>query len=164
MSATYKPKLYLETSIFNFYNYGKGQQKQRDTQTLFERIKSGKYEVFTSSYAVDELKRDHLSHFEEMYALIPQFGIKTLLKSKEAERLADIYMAMGIVPKGYPDDAWHIALATIKGLDCIMSWNMGHIVKQKAMIGTGIINRREGFIPVILSTPKELLEYDTTTA
>jgi hypothetical protein len=160
----YKPKLYLETTIFNFYNYGKAQQKQSDTRAFFDRIKSGKYEVYTSMYAVEELKRVQAIHFAEMYGLITDNGILALPKSQKAEQLADIYMERHIVPTVYPDDARQIALATIEGLDCVVSWNMGHIVKQKAMIGTGIINKREGYLPVILSTPKELLEYDTAAA
>jgi hypothetical protein len=164
METAYKPKLYLETSIFNFFGYGKAKQKQRDTQALFERIKAGKYEVYTSTYAVEELQRDHAAHFAEMYGLVADYGIRELPKSDEAQRLADIYMEQHIVPKEYPDDAWHIALATVRGLDCVVSCNMGHIVKQKAMIGTGIINKRAGYLPVILTSPKELLEYDTGAA
>jgi hypothetical protein len=134
MSAPDKPKLYLETTVFNFYNYGKAQQKQRSTRELFERIKAGEYDVYTSDYAVDEMKRAPIARYEEMYALISLFDIETLPKSKEAERLADIYMARGIIPMIYSDDARQIALASIEGLDCVVSWNMGHIVKQKTMI------------------------------
>ena len=54
MATAYKPKLYLETTIFNYYSYGKAQQKQHDTRALFERIKAGKYDVYTSDYAYDE--------------------------------------------------------------------------------------------------------------
>ncbi|GHU53849.1 hypothetical protein FACS1894200_14330 [Spirochaetia bacterium] len=97
-----------------------------------------------------------------MYALVPRFGIETLPKSKEVERLADIYMAKRIIPPEYPDDARQVALASIEGFDCVVSWNMGHIVKQKTMIGTGFINKREGYPQICLATPKEIMEYDTT--
>jgi hypothetical protein len=60
------------------------------------------------------------------------------------------------------DDARQIALASIKGFDCVVSWNMGHIVKTKAMIGTGLINKREGYPQICLATPKEIMDYDTT--
>jgi hypothetical protein len=98
-----------------------------------------------------------------MYAIIEKYGIGRYPKNGEANRLADIYMTRGIIPAIYPDDARQIALATIKGLDCVVSWNMGHIVKQKAMIGTGFVNKREGYAQICLATPKEILEYDTAT-
>jgi hypothetical protein len=95
-----------------------------------------------------------------MYALVSKYDIMEISSSDEANRLAGIYMARHIIPKEYPDDARQIALATVEGLDCVVSWNMGHIVKAKAMIGTGLINRREGYAQVCLATPREVLEYD----
>ncbi|GHU49086.1 hypothetical protein FACS1894200_07250 [Spirochaetia bacterium] len=78
--------------------------------------------------------------------------------------MADIYIARGIIPVIYPDDARQIALAAIERLDCVVSWNMGHIVKQKTMIGTGLVNKREGYPQICLATPKEIMDYDTTAA
>jgi hypothetical protein len=163
MEAAYKPKLYLETTIFNFFSYGKAKQKQRDTRALFERIKAGGYEVYTSDYAVDELKDAPAQQFADMYALINTYGIIQLPRSEEAQRLGGIYMVRHIVPEEYPDDAYQIALASVEGLDCVVSWNMGHIVKQKAMIGTGLANIRAGYPQICLASPKEILEYDTAT-
>ena len=134
MSTPYKPKLYIETTVFNFYTHGKAQQKQQSTLALFERIKAGDYEVYTSDYAVAELEGATAEQYAEMLALIEKYGIKRLAKTDEAKRLGDVYMARGIVPSEYPGDDWQIALATIKGFDCVVSWNMGHIVKTKAMI------------------------------
>ncbi|GHU24297.1 hypothetical protein FACS1894172_10440 [Spirochaetia bacterium] len=161
MLVSYKPRLYLETTIFNFYSYGKAMQKQQDTQALFERIDAGEYQVCTSKYAVDELENDRPERYEKMYALVRSYDMVEIPRSDQADRLADIYMARGIIPKKYPDDACQIALAAVMGLDCVVSWNMGHIVKTKAMIGTGLINKREGYAQVCLATPREILEYDT---
>jgi hypothetical protein len=38
----------------------------------------------------------------------------------------------------------HIAVATVKNLDFVVTCNMGHMNKQKTMIGTGFINLRPG--------------------
>jgi hypothetical protein len=37
---------------------------------------------------------------------------------------------------------------------------MGHIVKQKTMIGTGFINLRAGYKQIGLSSSMEVMEYD----
>jgi len=42
----------------------------------------------------------------------------------------------------------------------VISYNLGHIVKTKTMIGTGLANLREGYRQIGLSTPKEVLDYD----
>jgi hypothetical protein len=139
------PKLYLETTIFNFYYYGKEQKKQRDTRKLFDYIADGRYLVYTSKYVMDELAKDTKEKFDKMYSLIDKYSIKMLSLSDEIDRLADIYIKQGIIPKEYPDDARHLAATTVNRLDFCVSCNMGHIMKQKAMIGTGFLNMREGY-------------------
>ena len=49
------PKLYLETTIFN-YNFAEDTpEKQKENLKLFEDIRNGLFEPFTSSIVVDEL-------------------------------------------------------------------------------------------------------------
>ena len=52
-------KIYLETTMFSFY-FGSEttpeyRQFKADTQAVFDLIKAGKYEAFTSPLATDEL-------------------------------------------------------------------------------------------------------------
>ena len=49
-----KPKIYLETTLFNFY-FDTERDAHNATVKLFEEITTGKYEAFTSRYVVDEL-------------------------------------------------------------------------------------------------------------
>ena len=56
------PKIYLETTMFSFY-YGSEKtaeyrQYKIDTRAVFELIKAGKYEAFTSPLAIGELKEE----------------------------------------------------------------------------------------------------------
>jgi hypothetical protein len=82
-------------------------------------------------------------------------------RDAETERLAGIYLDKKIIPVKYIEDAQHIASATVNCLDFVVSYNFGHIVKLKTMIGTGFTNLREGYRQVGISTPEEVLEYDT---
>ena len=74
--------------------------------------------------------------------------------------MADIYVKKGIIPLKFRTDALHIATATVNKLDFVVSYNLGHIVKTKTMIGTGLVNLREGYRQIGLSTPTEVLDYD----
>jgi hypothetical protein len=154
------PKLYLETTIFNFYYYGKAQKKQYDTRKFFDDISDGRYFVYTSEYAIDELHKATEEKFDKMYSLIGKYDIIVLSVSDEIQKLADKYIAQGIIPKDYPDDARHLATTTVNALDFCVSCNMGHITKQKAMIGTGFVNLREGYQKIGITSPTEVLEYD----
>jgi hypothetical protein len=60
------PRLYVESTMFNFYFYGKGKEKQTYTLRLFNAIAAGTYEAYTSEYAIKELSycqvEDHHRH------------------------------------------------------------------------------------------------------
>jgi hypothetical protein len=156
----YKPTLYLETTCFNFYILDKPGKKRDDTRKLFDLIKSGRYQAFTSYMVEEEILDDTPERYKKMNALFTKYQIKILPKSDKADILAGVYIEKGIVPAKYDDDATHIAIAAVNGLDFVVSFNMGHIVKLKTMIGTGFVNLRSGYKQIGLSTPTEVLNYD----
>ncbi|MDR3284674.1 MAG: hypothetical protein LBS97_05810 [Treponema sp.] len=109
---------------------------------------------------VDELQDAPKKQFDKMYSLIAKYGIPVLPRSNEITRLAGSYVANDIIPAGSEVDAAHIAAATVNHLDFVVSYNMGHIVKQKTMIGTGFVNKREGYAQIGIASPREVMEYD----
>ncbi len=95
-----------------------------------------------------------------MKALINEYGVTVLPSRTEAAQLADMYIDAGIIPKRYRTDALHIAIATIAGIDIIVSLNFRHIVKHKTIFETEIINIRERFKRVFIHTPMEVISND----
>jgi hypothetical protein len=156
----YIPKLLLETTTFNFFFYGKGKEKQVYTERLFSAIAAGKYKAYTSDYVINELKKDTAERFNAMRGLIDKYDIDVLHSAGEIDRISALYIKKGIIPEKYEDDALHIAATTVNRLDLVISYNYNHIVKLKTIIGTALINRREGYQQVTISTPKEILDYD----
>jgi hypothetical protein len=153
-----KPKIYLETTMFNFPFAEDAPQYRADTLRLFDIIRAGKYEPFTSPYATEELEATATeSRRLEMLKLIPNYGVKILQKTPEAERLAGLYLAGEAVPVGFYTDALHIAITTVYGLDFIVSLNFQHIVREKTIRITGEINAQEGYRAVGIYKPSEVL-------
>ncbi|MCL1931252.1 MAG: hypothetical protein FWF55_05510 [Treponema sp.] len=156
----YIPKLFLETTVFNFYFEGKQGQKQTAAIRLFEAIAQGRYEAYTSEAVMKEIKDASAEKAEKMEALSKEYIKDVIQPSPEAERMADIYVKKGIIPLKFRTDALHIATAVVNELDFVVSYNLGHIVKTKTMIGTGFANLREGYRQIGLSTPTEVIDYD----
>ena len=154
------PKLFIETTVFNFFFDGKQGQKQKDAFGLFEEIANGKYEAYTSDAVIDELEGASEKRFEKMKVLLDKHIKRVLLLSPEAKYLAKKYIEKSIIPEKFREDALHIAAAVVNNLDFVISYNLGHIVKTKTMIGTGLVNLREGYRQIGLSTPTEVLNYD----
>jgi hypothetical protein len=157
----YIPRLFLETTMFNFYFYGKGKEKQVYTKQLFDDIAAGKYKPYASQQVLYELENDTAEKAAAMKSLVGKYRIEILPVHDEIVRVASLYIKKGIIPEKYKDDALHIAAATVNELDFVISYNYNHIVKLKTVIGTGLINRREGYQQVGLSTPKEILDYES---
>jgi len=155
------PKVYLETTLFNFY-FDKDREAHLDTVRLFEDIAAGKYNAYTSDYVTDELSRAPAEKRDKMIALIEQHGIAVLELNEEVERLADIYVEQGIIPLKYRTDGVHIAVAAVNDLDMIISMNFQHIVKRKTKIGTGNINALHNYRSVEICTPMEVNEDENT--
>ena len=78
--------------------------------------------------------------------------------SEEAEKLADLYVAEGIITERYVTDGVHIATAAVNDLDFIVSFNFQHIVKRKTIILTEAVNLREGYRRVGIFSPTEVIE------
>ena len=154
------PKLFIETTVFNFYFEGKHGQKQQDAVRLFEEIAKGRYEAYTSEEVFSELIDASLDKFVKMNILSEKYIKRTLEISPETKRIARLYIKKGIIPAKSIKDALHISCAVVNNLDFVISYNQGHIVKTKTMIGTGLVNLREGYRQIGLSTPTEVLEYD----
>ena len=152
------PKIYLETSVFNFYFADDAPDKRQDTLKLFEEIGAGQYVPYTSSYVMQELLLANEPKKSRMVDLIERYNITHQPADSEAERLAEIYVAEGIIPIKYSTDAVHIAMATVTDLDFIVSFNFQHIVKRKTIIMTEAINAREGYKKVGIYSPTEVIE------
>lgn len=152
-------KIYLETTIFNYY-FDTDREAYPYTVKLFAEIKSGKYLAFTSAYVVDELMRAEAEKRERMLALIEQFAITVIEPSAAAERLADTYIERGIIPQKFATDGRHIACATVSELDMILSLNFRHIVKQKTIELTAAVNVLAGYRKIKIYTPMEVVDDD----
>jgi predicted nucleic acid-binding protein len=112
--------------MFNYY-FDTDREGHADTVKLFEAIKTGKYEAYTSGYTVLELEDAAEPKRGKMLALIEEYNLMVLDINDEADRLAEIYIAEKIIPSRYRDDSAHIAIASMHGLDCVLSYNFKHI-------------------------------------
>jgi hypothetical protein len=151
-------RIYLETTMFNFYfdqQYPKGHLA---TIAMFEAIGRSEYEAYTSRYVVLELQDAPEPKQTNMLKLIEKYNITSLDSSDEIDKLAKLYINNKIIPEKYSLDASHIACATINNLDIILSFNYNHINKLKTKIMTETINRREGYKGIAICTPMELLD------
>ena len=156
-----KQKIYLETTLFNYY-FDEDRDAHADTVILFDECALGKYEPYTSLYVISELEDAPDEKRSKMLALIEQYNITVLAASDEADNLARRYVIEGALPQGSLSDASHIAIASVNTLDMIVSLNFHHIVREKTIKLTGAINVLLGYRAIEINTPMEVIDDEKT--
>jgi len=150
-------KLYLETTIFNYY-FDTERDGHADTVRLFEAIREGKHQAYTSDYAIYELGDAPEPKRSKMLALIDEYNIAMLPITNESDAFADVYVSENIIPARFRLDGAHIAIASLNGLDYVLSCNFQHINRAKTKLLTERINRAQGYGTVVICTAKEVLD------
>lgn len=84
--------------------------------------------------------------------------VKLLAVTEEAERLAPLLLrGAGLAPNAQTD-ALHMALATVHGMDYLLSWNCSHIANAAIRRAIERQCRASGYEPPVICTPQELTE------
>ncbi len=156
MRAISELRLYLETTVFNYY-FDKDRPGHEDVVRLFKAIGDGKYEGYSSRYVTDELMEAPEPKRNNMLSLVGEYGIVVLSYTPEANRLARIYIESGVIPGSHRLDALHIAAASAYRLNCLVSYNFQHINRDKTRFQTANLNTREGYDRIIICTAGEVL-------
>jgi hypothetical protein len=85
-------------------------------------------------------------------------AIPVLDATPEAMRLAEALVGAGAIPTQAVVDATHIAIATVHGVDYLLTWNCAHIANATMRTRIEGICRTVGYEPPVLCTPEELME------
>jgi len=85
-------------------------------------------------------------------------GLSELAVSEEAELLAARLLADAALPEKAKTDALHIAVATVHGIDYLLTWNCKYIANAAMRSKIEAICRAAGYEPPVICTPLELME------
>jgi hypothetical protein len=149
----------LETTTFHYY-FDADRDGHGDIVCLFDAIGAEKYEGYTSEYTIFELQDAQEPKRSRMLALIEKYNIIVLGITKESDRVADIYIRERIIPAKFRDDSAQVAIASVNGLDGIVSYNFRHINRSKTKMLVERVNHAEGYKGIVICTSKEVLDYD----
>ena len=148
-------KLYIESSVFNFVFAEDAPEKQKTTKVFFAK-KLIDFDLFISDLVINELSKTKEPKRSALLGLVANCPSKTLQSNEETAALAQIYVNEGVVPEKFINDALHIAIASVNGIDIVVSWNLEHIVKLKTIVEVNKINLREKYKQIIIVTPEEI--------
>jgi predicted nucleic acid-binding protein len=145
-------RIYVDTSVFG----GVFDDEFAAASTaFFDQLQESRFYLLTSALVSAELRaapqdvQEWFGRFEPTLELITA--------SDEVLTLRDAYLAAGVVTPRWTDDAPHVALATVHGAELIVSWNFRHMVNIERIRGYNAVNLLNGYRPVDIRTPREVL-------
>lgn len=149
-----KIRIYLDTSVISALFDEKNPERQDLTKRFFEKVES--FDVYISEVVlaeIDDTKDVELKDKLKDTAL----SFKILSIDEETRELANEYVKHGAIPAAYSEDALHIAISTLNGIDYLLSWNFKHIVKVKTRKIVNIVNLSFSCPDLKIATPAELI-------
>ncbi len=151
--------VYLETSIISYLTARPSRDvvgivRQQLTQQWWETQRS-LYEVVVSPLVGDEASRgDSEAAFRRMQIIK---GLGLIYPTPEARAFTKQILLQGALPKTAADDALHIALAVVHGVDYLLTWNCRHIDNARTKPHIRKLCQQEGYGFPEICTPEELM-------
>jgi len=130
---------------------------QDATRTLWPEL-SARHETYVSALVFEEAKRGDPDQAQIRLAAIKPFPMLDI--DDEARSLAEKIILGRAVPAEYPEDALHIAVAAVNGIEVIITWNFAHLNNPFTHIMVRQIVEGEGYECPEICSPEELLEVD----
>lgn len=151
-----KPRIYIDTSVIGGYF---DEEFESASRRLFDRIANKDFDVYFSEVNETELSLAP-KHIRDLKNIIPTDCYKYLILNDEAKELAETYVKENALGQASLNDAYHIALASVSRLDCLISWNFKHIVNFDKIRLFNSINLKLGYPLIDIRTPLEFLNYE----
>ena len=76
----------------------------------------------------------------------------------EVIELANRLIEQNAIPKQAAEDALLIAVATVSGMDYLLTWNFKHIANAAMRANVELVCRLGGYEPPVICSPMELME------
>jgi predicted nucleic acid-binding protein len=156
LSQIMKRRIYIDTSVIGGYF---DDEFEVATKLLFERIKNKDFDIYFSEVNETELSLAP-KNVQDIKLIIPQDCYKYLELNDESKKLAETYVNEKALGKASMNDAFHIAIASVNRLDCLVSWNFKHIVNFDKIKLFNSINLKLGYPLIDIRTPLEFLKYE----
>lgn len=150
---------YIETSIPSFYFTGRTDPRsiarQKWTQQWWDEY-AEKFQLYTSLAVTVELERGTLEDLKSRrIALIddlPMLEINT-----DVREIARIYVERLLMPQDADGDALHLAIASLYGLEVLLTWNCTHLANPNKFGHIATVNNELGLKVPLLTTPLNYL-------
>ena len=157
-----KKRVYVETTVVSYLTAKPSRDimvagHQEVTRELWPEL-STKYDTYISALVFEEAKKSDPKQAQIRLEAIDPFPMLDI--DDEARSLADKIIARRAIPAEYPEDALHIAVAAVNGIEVVITWNFAHMNNPFTRKMVRQVVEDEGYTYPEICSPEELMEVD----
>jgi predicted nucleic acid-binding protein len=153
-------RIYVETSVISYL----ASRPSRDIRIAAHQQMTAEwwdsrradFDLFVSQLVIQEASAGDSGAAARRLAFLE--GIPLLALTDSSLQLAERLLSEGAVPRGSEEDALHIALAAVHGVDYLLTWNFKHIANATLRMRIAAICVGAGHPVPVICTVEELLE------
>ena len=158
-----KPRVYVETTVLGYLtSWPSGDLvvagRQKITRDWW-RYALGAFDLVVSELVRREASAGDPQAIRDRLEALADLPV--LPVSQRAKDFARALVAGGAVPATEQEDAIHIAVAVVNGIEYLVTWNFKHIANAAMRSKIHGVCIAEGFDPCTICTPEELWELDS---
>jgi len=153
-------KVYIETSVVSHYTGEISRDiviagHQVSTRNFWNKLISNDLIPVISVLVLKEVSQGDIEQAKKRKDAIQGFVVLSI--SKEAEELSVLLIKNHGIPSEFPEDALHIAIASVEKVEFIATWNFKHMNNPFTKNKIREIIEKAGYTCPILASPEELL-------
>lgn len=155
-----KPKVYLESSVIGYLTARPSRDllvaaNQQATREWWEERREH-FELFISPLVEQEVSAGDAQAAVRRLAALEECLVLDI--TPQAVELAEDFLKRGVIPRQAAEDALHIAVAAVNGMDYLLTWNFKHIANAVLRVNVELVCRLNGYEPPVICSPLELME------
>jgi len=154
-----KPKVYIETSFVSYLTARPSRDlivaAQQQVSREWRTHRRSRFDLYVSQLVIQEASQGERQAARERLELLK--GFKSLALREEALELAESFLNNKALPRKAADDALHIALAAVYGIDYLLTWNCKHMANAEIQKKLARIGFEQGYEVPVICTPYELM-------
>jgi predicted nucleic acid-binding protein len=154
-----KPTVYIETSIVSYLTARPSRDllvaaHQQLTVVWWDEQRAH-YELFASQVVVAEARAGDPDAAQRRLVVLERLPLLVDV-TDAAIALATLLITEQALPAQAAQDALHLALACVHGMQYLLTWNCTHLANAQLRSPSEQVCCEAGYIPPIICTPEEL--------
>jgi predicted nucleic acid-binding protein len=155
-----KPILYIETTIISYLAARTSRNpivagRQALTREWWENRRMA-FDLVVSELVFNECAAGDQEAAKRRFDYIADMD--SLHVSNDAVTIAEALVVEGPIPNEFGEDALHIALCAVNGIDFLVTWNCRHLANAFHRHRIEEVVESQGYRCPVICTPEELLE------